>query len=145
MLDKDGNVIYDSKIEKEQKACRFQEKALRHLNNDILRKLLNSYDAANRNPENEFVHLYEIRDALVKFFEKDSVAREKLGVSSKDWSLFGKYTNNGELEQSRHRGMHLGRHRRATSEELATVRNLAHQMIDKYLDYLDTQQVATKP
>lgn len=144
-LDKDGKVIYDPRVEKEKKARKFLEKVHRHQNNDVLRKLLESYDAANRNSGNEFVHLYEIRDALVKFFKKESIAKKELGFSSQNWNLFGKYTNDGELEQSRHRGLHLGKHRKATPEELATVRNLAREMIEKYLDYLDIQQAAPKP
>ena len=61
--------------------------------------MLESFVAALNEREGEFVRLYEIRDALVKHFGSDRDARERLGVSSEDWSNFGRLANAAPLTE----------------------------------------------
>jgi hypothetical protein len=53
----------------------------KHASDSVLAHLMHSHDTAVRNPKNELVHLYEIRDALVKHFRNDAATRAALGIS----------------------------------------------------------------
>jgi hypothetical protein len=59
-----------------------------------------------RDPDNEFVHLYEIGDAIAKHLGGQNAAEKMLRIDHHDWSRFGDLTNNQPLQQSRHRGKH---------------------------------------
>ena len=69
VCDKDGNIIADSKRDRIEKKRSLADLVSTYRTNDeTLASLLRSHDAAVRDPNNELVHLYEIRDALsVKF------------------------------------------------------------------------------
>jgi hypothetical protein len=68
--DKDGNVIADSKRDRVEKKKRFAELIASHRAKDtLLASLLRSYSTAVHDPNNELVHLYEIRDALCSEFK----------------------------------------------------------------------------
>lgn len=76
--DKDGNIVVDSKRDRIDGINRLGDLVSRHLaNDDVLKSMLNSYDAAVRDPNNELVHLYEIRDALVHRFHEKSKKKAK--------------------------------------------------------------------
>jgi len=56
----------------------------------LLAALLQSHDKAVRDPDNELVHLYEIRDALKKRFGGESAARRTrdfLGCLDEAWQI----------------------------------------------------------
>jgi hypothetical protein len=92
-----------------------------------------------REPGNELIHLYEIRDALsTKFGGERGVRAALLGISSSDWSMLGRLANDEPIRQGRHRGHHAGALRGATETELAQARAIARRMIDAYLRYLET-------
>lgn len=62
--DKDGNVISDTKRERLDKQMRFASLVDKYRNSDVtLDQMLKSYQNSVRDPENEFVLLYEIRDS----------------------------------------------------------------------------------
>ena len=103
-----------------------------------LASLLRSNDAAVRDPGNELVHLYEIRDALSVEFGGHKQARSRLGISSADWSRFGLLCNNEPLRQGRHRGNTGAALRDATDSELMDARRIARDMVEAYLSHLDT-------
>ncbi|MBP1152763.1 hypothetical protein [Methylocaldum sp. RMAD-M] len=105
--------------------------------------LLASYHAAVTDPENEFLHLYEIRDALSKHFGGESKTRLALGISNTKWSDFGRLTNNTPLKQSRHRGKFAGETRTAADTELQEARDIAREFIEAYLRYLQQQDAPT--
>jgi len=106
-------------------------------NDDVLKSLLNSYNAAVREPNDELVHLYEIRDALVLKFGNQNTTKSALGISKEDWSCFGDVTNKASIQQGRHRGRSGGALRDATDDELFKARRIAGTMIEAYLRYLD--------
>ena len=69
VIDKDGNVISDSKRDRIEKKRRLRELVSRHYATDsTLASLLQGNDRAVRNPNSELVYLYEIREALIKKF-----------------------------------------------------------------------------
>jgi hypothetical protein len=128
--DGEGNIKHDSKAERiaentsllDLLAPKLQQSAL-------LQSLVVSYSKAIDDPDDEFTHLYEVRDALSNHYGSDENARRDLGISKSDWSRFGVLTNVEPLEQGRHRGNHPHGRRQATDEELDETRNLARQWI----------------
>ena len=136
--DKDGNIIADSKRDRiEKKRSLADLVSTYRASDETLASLLRSHDAAVRDPNNELVHLYEIRDALSVKFGGDSEARSTLGISSGDWSRFGLFCNNEPLRQGRHRGKTGAALRDATEPELVEARRIARGMTEAYLLHLE--------
>jgi hypothetical protein len=138
VTDKDGNVITDSKRDRIDKKKSLAELIAAHRANDtLLASLLRSHAAAVRDPNDELVHLYEIRDALSAKFGNDIATRTALGISRPQWSRFGALCNDEPLRQGRHRGENAGALRDATEVELMEARGIARAMIEAYLQYLE--------
>ncbi len=138
ITDKDGKVIVDSKkdrIEKKKKLARLAEKYRR---SDLTAaSLLDSYNMAVNEPNNELVHLYEIRDALSKKFGSKSASLRALNIIPEEWSQLGLIANDKPLKQGRHRGKNPGTLRDATESELKEARNIARALVEAYLLYLE--------
>jgi len=140
--DKDGNVIADSKRDRIETKRSLAELISTHRPTDsLLASLLKSQAAAIRDPNNELVHLYEIRDALSAKFGGESATRTALGISSTPWSRFGQLCNNEPLRQGRHRGRTGGVLRDATEVELTEAQGIARAMIEAYLRHLEALRV----
>lgn len=139
VTDKDGNVVRDSKQERLSNKWTLAELVSKFRGGDsLLTALLKSYDESTRDPDNELVHLYEIRDALWCAFGRDERATcSALGLSSSDWSQFGRLCCYERLAQGRHRGLNVGSLRDATEVELADARKFSRSMIEAYLRYRD--------
>lgn len=136
--DKNGNIIADSRRDRIEKKKSLAELVSRYGASDgVLASLLRSYDAAVRDPNNELVHLYEIREALSVKFGGEKALRSALGISSSDWSCLGQLCNTKPLRQGRHRGKSGQALRDATETELSEARRIARAMIDAYLRHLD--------
>ena len=90
-----------------------------------------------RDPDNELVHLYEIRDGLSKRFGDERAAKSALGIAPSAWSRIGQLCNDEALRQGRHRGKSVGGLRDATDAELMEARGIARSMIESYLQYLE--------
>lgn len=143
--DKDGNIISDSKRDRiEKKKSLADLVSAYRATDETLASLLRSHDAAVRDPNNELVHLYEIRDALSVKFGGDKEARSALGISSADWSRFGLLCNNEPLRQGRHRGKTGAALRDATESELVDARRIARGMTEAYLLRIDSLAGSTK-
>lgn len=113
-----------------------------------MKSLLNSYKAAVKDPDNELVHLYEIRDALHRKFGNDKAALstlEKFGLTRNNWKDFGNLANKASLRQGRHRGQNDGALCDATDDELFNARRIARTMIEAYLRYLDETADSSGP
>ena len=138
VTDKHGNVISDSKRDRIEKKKSLAELVSAYRSSDsVLSALLNSHRAAVRDPDNELVHLYEIREKLSKRFGGELAARSALGIALSAWSRIGQLCNNEALQQGRHRGKSVGDLRDATDAELMEVRGIARSMIEAYLQYLE--------
>jgi hypothetical protein len=138
--DKDGNVIANSKRDRIEEEKRLAELIAFYLPRDtLLASLFRSQTAAAHDPDDELVHLYEIRDALDKKFGGKPATLAALGFSSTKWSRFGSICNEKPLRQGRHRGRtgEALRDATATEGELIEARGIAQAMIESYLQYLE--------
>lgn len=139
--DKDGNLISDTKQERIDKKKWFSETSAKYrCKNHTLNQMLNSYSSSVSDPNNELVHLYEIRDAVSKEFGGESNSRSKLDITKNEWSDFGLIANKKPLLQGRHRGNNAGALREAEVSELGTVRKIASKMVENYLIYLENNE-----
>jgi hypothetical protein len=133
ITDKDGNPVVDSKRDRIERKKTLGELIAAHRDSDsLLTALLKSYEAGVRDPNNELVHLYEIRDALAARFGGDREARDALGISATVWSRFGVLCNVETVRQGRHRGKSGTALRDATEGELVEARDIARSMIEAY-------------
>jgi hypothetical protein len=131
IIDKDGTVVADSKRNRIAKKKKLAELVGTYRATDeTLTSLLRSYNAAVRDPDNELVHLYEIRDALSTKFGDKRMAQSALRISSSSWSRLGKLCNDEPLRQGRHRGKTPGTLRDATEAELKEARGIARAMVE---------------
>ena len=137
--DKDGNVISDSRHERIQKKRELAELVEKYRQKDpVVASVLRSYNGAVKDPDNELVHLYEIRDAMKKKFGDKPAAISALAITEAHWSRLGELADNMPLKQGRHRGKHPGVLRDATEGELKEARGIARNFVEAYLDYLES-------
>jgi hypothetical protein len=128
--DAEGNIKRDSKAERIAEHTSLLDLLAPKLQqSETLRALFVSYSKSVDDPDDEFTHLYEVRDALSNHYGNDKNAQGALDISKSDWSRFGVLTNVEPLEQGRHRGNHPHGRRPATDEELDEARKLARQWI----------------
>ena len=140
ITDAEGNVTADTRADRIRERKELAQMAARHRpNDDVAKAILNSYDAAVRDRDNELVHLYEVYEALVSRFGGEEDVRSQLGVSRRRRRRLTTLANKEPLKQGRHRGYHVGQLRDATNEELNDAREIARSMIRAYLEYLDRQ------
>ncbi|OKY25658.1 hypothetical protein [Thalassotalea sp. PP2-459] len=103
--DKHGNVKSDTKRERIDKQQWYAETMEKHRKTDTtLQQLISSYQMSVKDPDNEFVHLYEIRDALVTRFTSKKNALRELNITDDQWDEIGKLANALPIKQGRHRG-----------------------------------------
>jgi hypothetical protein len=93
-----------------------------------LRSLLNSFSKSVSDRDNEFVHLYEILDALSKHYRDEKNVWATLNCKT-EWGRLVRLTCNEPLKQGRHRGLHFAGLRDATSAELDEARDIARKLI----------------
>jgi len=133
-----GKVIKSTKEERINSIKNFVSRVLPYLPyNPTLKRILVSHGNASSDPKNELIHLYEIRDALVREFGNERETRKSLGIDRKKWSRFGQLANDLPLKEGRHRGNADEALRNASKEELNEARAFAKKLIESYLDYLD--------
>jgi hypothetical protein len=137
----DGTV-YDSKEERIAKKRKLAELVQLHKpSSPPLAAMLTSFKNAISDPQDELVHLYEVREApLVTFGAKANVVIAKLGLNPSAWSRFGKLCNGEPLRQGRHRGKSVETLRDATHNELKEAREIAQSMNERYVHYLDANR-----
>jgi len=148
MQDTNGNVTYDSQKARVREKHELARRVANCCSRDrVAARLLDSYRAAVDDPENELVHLYEIRDALAAHFGGADAAQVKLGISGTQWAQFGRLANNEPVKEGRHRGKSANvALRDSTPAELTQARCFARTLIDKYLRYLsESSQVVPNP
>ena len=134
---KQDGTVYDSRRHRIDAIKTLAERSTRHAADPTVRRILDSFDAAVRDPNNELVHLFEVWEALIKRFGDGENARQALGISIADRRRLGRLSNDEPLNQGRHRGRHAGDLRDATEEELNEARLIAQEMVTSYLEHLD--------
>lgn len=133
-----GKVVRDTKQERIEKKRELAELVAKYGSRDrVLDSMLKSYEISTLDPNNELVHLYEVRESISVAFGGESNVRATLGISHDDWSRLGLLCNNEPLRQGRHRGRNLGGLRDATEAELSEARNISRLIIEAYLQFLD--------
>ncbi len=138
IADKNGCIITDTKSERRNKQDRIALLIEKHRqSDDVLRRILMSYKEAVKDPANELVHLYEIRDALSRRFRSKKTAMRKLGIDRLEWNEIGELANARPLKQGRHRGKAVGPLRDAENVELEKARKIVAGWVEKYLEYLE--------
>jgi hypothetical protein len=142
VTDQHGNIVSDSRRDRIDRKRSLAELVSTHHRDDLLTALLTSHRNSVRDPDNELVHLYEIRDALSTKFGGEKDTRTALGVSASDWSRLGQLCNDEPLRQGRHRGKSGATLRDATHSELDEARTIARSMIENYLRRLDASSAA---
>lgn len=143
VTDSSGKVVRDSKKERIEQKRELAELVSKYSPGDkLLNSMLKSYDKSTSDPNNELVHLYEIREALAVAFGGESEVRKALKCSSASWSRLGKLCNDEPLHQGRHRGKNPGGLRDATESELSAARKIAREMIKSYLVFREGGGVA---
>ena len=130
--------VYDTKEERIASKRRLADLVQLHRSsNPALAAMLTSFENAIRDPQNELVHLYEIRDVLSVEFGGKSNAITTLGLTSAAWSKLGQLSNDEPLRQGRHRGKSGAALRDATQTELQDAREIARSMLSLYLNHLE--------
>jgi hypothetical protein len=125
-----GKVVRDTKAERiAQHTLLLDAITPRLVHSSALRGVLMSYSRAVTDPGNEFVHLYEIRDALSKHYGGEDTARAALNISRTEWQRLGLLANVEPLEEGRHRGKHVAGRRTATAAELEEARSIVQRWI----------------
>lgn len=138
-LDANGNVIFDSRGERIKKESHLADLISAHSGDGLLGALLESHQHSVHDPNNELVHLYEIREALCKRFGGRKPTQAALRVTDDNWGRFGRLCNDEPLRQGRHRGKKIETLRDATRSELEDARAIARSMIESYLRQLVTR------
>jgi hypothetical protein len=105
---------------------------------DVLSRMLRSYSAAVRDPADELVHLYEIRESAVQRFGDGAHTVSQLRLGKNAWSRFGQLCNILPLTQGRHRGKSKEALRAASEDELAEARAFAATIIETYMKFAET-------
>lgn len=139
LKDKDGNIVQDSRKDRVSKENQLADLAEKYSSDKVVSSLLKSYQTSVNDPENELIHLFEIRDTLSKFFKGERSARTTLNVHKSDWNRLGQLANDLPLRQGRHRGKSFDLLRDATVNELFEARKIASHFIESYLTYLDSK------
>ena len=133
-----GEVIVDTRAQREKSDREFAELVSKYYEEDETCKSVNdSYVESIDDPDDELIHLYEIRDTLKSKFGGQREARQVLRISKDKWNRLGELANKLPLRESRHRGSHVGNLKSASKEELNEARNLAKTMIKAYLDHME--------
>jgi hypothetical protein len=96
-----------------------------------LRSVLESYARSVADPEDELVHLYEVRDTIAAHFGGEQQARGAVGISATEWQAIGRLANVEPVHQGRHRGKHPGVRRSATDDELNQARSIVRGWIEQ--------------
>lgn len=136
--DKNGNIVSDSKRERLNKQEWYALLVDKYRSSDeTLNHILSSYQASVSDPDNELVHLYEIRDSLANRFGSKKSAVSQLGISTQEWDEIGILANSQPLKQGRHRGKSVGSLRNAEASELVRARKSVVYLVEKYLEYLE--------
>lgn len=125
-----GNVVRNSKADRiAEHSLVLDSVTPKLLRSATLRSMFESYSRSVTDPNNELVHLYEVRDALSRYYASEQSARDALGISKNEWQRLGILANVEPLEQGRHRGKHPAGRRGATESELNEARQLARRWI----------------
>lgn len=135
--------IVDTKLERIKQKRLFSQISAEIAPTDVvLQRVLRSINAAVRDPEDELIHLYEIREAINERLGAN--VKTLLGITKKQWSRFGEICNDLPLTQGRHRGRLLSTLRAASDDELSEARKFISYLVEAYLKYVVSPERRSK-
>ena len=141
--DASGNVVVDTRRDHLEEKRRFRELVAKHASDETLQVMLRAYEAAVGDEADEFVHLYEIRDALKRRFGSEKQALKQLGSPiDASWDVLGRLANYEPVLQGRHRGGKGPNLREATGQELTAARDAGRDLIKAYIAFLTARRKA---
>ena len=133
VTDSAGHVLRDTRTERiAEDTAALDLLATKAVQSRTLRGVLESYSRSVSDPDDEFVHLYEVRDALSVHYGNEGSARAALGISKAEWQTLGLLANVEAIQEGRHRGKHPGGRRRATQAELDEARRIVRRWITAF-------------
>jgi len=142
VTDANGTVVADTQAERIQRKRFLGDLAVKHCPSDPLaRELLLHYGKAMNDRDHFLVHLYDITEALKRHFSGQQRARAELQMTKAQWSELRKLANDPGLRQGRHRACaEPSKFRNAAKHEWDTAMNIAAEIVEKYLKYLDDRR-----
>jgi len=137
LRDSSGVVLQDSRADRiREDTVSLNAMTPKLARSPLLGTLIESYGAAVRDPGNELIHLYEIRDALAGHFGGETATRHALRITKKSWNRLGALANDEPLKEGRHRGQHASALRPASEDELREARTIARGWIEAFADQI---------
>ena len=136
----DGTTVDTRKDRVERKHALSKTAAFLASKDKPLARMLRSFRSAMADPEDELVHLYQIRDTLCAVFRSEKDALKEHWLDNKKWRLLGRLCNHEPLKEGRHRGSFGEELRHATDSELREARSLSIYLIEEYMAYLKREQ-----
>lgn len=109
------------------------ELCLKAKKDENLKKLFEYHYETHLDSTNWFTPLYKIRDVLENIFGSDTNVKSSLGISSGQWSDFGRILNNYDL---RHAPEQVNYFNAVSTPEIELVKRLGDIFVESYLKYL---------
>jgi len=135
---RDDGTVVDTRRDRTEHKHRLSRAAATHgPRNEALARMLRSYRSAIRDPEDEFIYLYEVRDTLASTFGGWEKGLQHLGQTKRKGDRLHAICNDLPLRQGRHRGRVGATLRSASEEELSEARSLTAGFIEAYVEYLE--------
>jgi len=131
-----GNVLRDTGKERRDTESQLMvERAQKMDASSVLAFLHERYHHALSHPASEFVHLFEIVDAVETYFGGKKAANQALGITAAR-DVLGAHANDKPVLEGRHNGRHHDRLRPATPDERQQARGAAKAIIKAFADSL---------
>ena len=141
----DGTVTFDSREARKRRSIEFGRLTHKYYKHDLTAYfIIRRYRTAIEDPDNEFIHLFDILEALKdRFDERSSDVRQRLGIEKDKFKTFCILANNPDekpVRQGRHRGRNIEELRDASEAELSVARQVARELVFGYLQFLDQKE-----
>lgn len=145
LTDSEGKILSDTRIERNNERKRFISLAGKFREKDeIVKSILNSFNASINEKHHSLSHLYDIYEALIRKFGNEKELRKNLGISERRIRRLRILSNKEPLIEGRHVGYHAENLRNAKDREIEEARNIAKELIYSYLTFLEAQDLFIK-
>lgn len=141
VIDEDGNVQFDSKENRKHRSEKMGRLINKYYYDDVTAYFITRrYRKSIEDPDNEFIHLFDILEALKdKFDTGNKGIQKRFGIEKDKFNTFCALANNEPVLQGRHRGQHVENLRDATDGEREAARQIGREMVYGYLKFLDEE------
>ena len=145
LVDSDRKVISDTRAERNKERNRFALLSGKFRKRDkFVRSILDSFNKSIIEPNHSLIHLYDILEALKKKFGNEVKLKRNLDISDNRIRKLRILSNKTPLIEGRHVGFHAENLRKATDQEIMEARDIAKELIFKYLTFLEAQDLFSK-